>query len=385
MPKRSASGSGTIRQRKDGTWEARYTVGRDPGTGKQVQKSVYGKSEKEVAKKLRSATASIDTGTYMEPSRLTIAAWVDIWLAEYNKDVKPRTLALYTGQCNRHIKPSLGAVKLSALKPHDIQRFINQQGEPSEGKAALSPKSIKNLHGILHKVLQQAVDVGYIRVNPATSTKLPRVEKPDIKPFDSKQITAFLEVIKGHRYETLFLVDLFTGLRQSEIIGLTWDCIQGSTLYIYRQLQYINKEYRFTSLKNDKTRRITPAPSVMYKLHEYKRKQMEWQFKAGPAWCNDDNFIFTNEIGEHLAPHVVYGYFKRLAKSLGMPDARFHDLRHSYAVSALRAGINIKTVQSDLGHHSAAFTMDTYAAVTEEMQIEAAAQMDTFYKSVISS
>lgn len=118
---RAAQGAGTIRQRKDGRWEARYTVGRDPGTGKQVQKSIYGATEKEVLKKLQQVSVDIENGTYTEPSRMTVGQWLDIWLAEYNKEVKPRTLNLYKGQCSHRIKPGLGAVKLSALKPHIIQ------------------------------------------------------------------------------------------------------------------------------------------------------------------------------------------------------------------------------------------------------------------------
>jgi len=227
MPKRNAQGSGSIRQRKDGTWEARYTAGRDPGTGKQVQRSVYGKTQKEVRQKLTQATAALDTGTYTDPTRLTVGAWLDIWLQDYNKEVKPRTLALYAGQCNYRIKPALGAVRLSELKPHTIQTFLNQQGEASD-KPALSPKSLKNIHGILHKALQQALDIGYISVNPANASKLPRIEKVEIKPFDNDQVALFLEAIKDHPFEGLFVVDLFTGMRQSDE-----DCKHRTKKYYY--------------------------------------------------------------------------------------------------------------------------------------------------------
>ena len=222
---RGAQGAGTIRQRPDGRWEARYTVGRDPGTGKQIQKSVYGKTQADVRKKLQQMAVDIESGTYTEPAKMTLAAWLDIWLKDYNKEVKPRTLALYAGQVNHRIKPGLGAVRLAALRPHEVQAFLNQQGEDTPGKRALSPKSVINIHGILHKALEQAVECGYIKVNPANKSKLPRWEKPDIKPLDGEQITAFLQAIKGHTHETLYMVDLFTGMRQGEILGLTWDSI----------------------------------------------------------------------------------------------------------------------------------------------------------------
>ncbi|MCL2357387.1 MAG: site-specific integrase [Defluviitaleaceae bacterium] len=382
MPKRNAQGAGSIRQRADGTWEARYTIGRDPGTGKQVRKSVYGKTQKEVRQKLAVATVAIDEGTYIEPSRLTVGAWIDIWLAEYNKSVKALTLKEYTGQCNFRIKPSLGAVKLSALRPHDIQAFLNKQEQPTANAKGLSPKSIKNLHGILHKSLQQAVMLGYIAVNPANAIRLPRVEKAHVKPLDTTQMKAFLTAIKGHHFETLFIFDLFTGLRKSELIGLTWDCLQGDTLYVYRQLQRIDGKYVFRPLKNSKSRRITPAASIMQLLREHKQKQHEQSALFGNSWSNDDGFIFTNEFGRHLIHDTVYENFKRIAVSLNMPSARFHDLRHSYAVSALRAGDDVKTVQENLGHHTAAFTLDTYGHVTEEMKKESAARMDNFIKGI---
>jgi integrase len=381
---RGAQGAGTIRQRPDGRWEARYTVGRDPGTGKQIQKSVYGLTQAEVRKKLQQISVDLENGTYTEPSKLTVGAWLDIWLKDYNKEVKPRTLNLYTGQCNHRIKPGLGAVRLAALRPHDVQGFLNQQGQDTPDKPALSAKSIINLHGILHKALEQAVSVGYIKTNPSSACKPPKWDKPDIKPLDEKQIAAFLQAIKGHPYETLYMVDLFTGMRQGELLGLTWDCInfQSGTIHIRRQLQLINGTYNFTTLKNDKTRYITPAKEIMRLLQEHQRKQIEWQLRAGAAWQNNDGFVFTDELGKHLARQTIYQRYKRIVNDIGIPKARFHDLRHSYGVASIRAGDDIKTLQENMGHHSAAFTLDTYGHVTEQMKQESAARMDKFIQSV---
>jgi len=192
----------------------------------------------------------------------------------------------------------------------------------------------------------------------------------------------FIKTIKGHRYETLFLIDLFTGMRQSEIIGLTWDCLQGDTIYLYRQLQRIDGKHIFTPLKNDKTRRIIPAPMILEKLHEHKRKQQELQAFSGTAWNNNENFVFTNELGEHLKHGAIYKSFKRIMQRIDMPLVRFHDLRHSYAVAALKSGDNVKSVQENLGHHSAAFTLDVYGHVTDEMKRDSATRMNNFFKSV---
>ncbi len=376
---RNAKGAGMIRQRSDGSWEARYTAGRDPGTGKQIQKSVYGKTQKEVRKKLTEKLSQLDGGIYTEPSKITVSAWLDVWLAEYTGNIKERTHILYKGHINTHFKPALGAVKLSALTAPHIQKFYNNL----QRENGLSPKTIKNLHGILHKALQQAVEVGYLRFNPSDACKLPRAEKADIKPLEEQQIADFMKVVQGHALEALYIVDLFTGMRQGEIMGMTWDCVdfKNGTLHIYRQLQLIKGRYEFVTLKNDRPRKITPAPYVMKVLANRRKKQLEARLRAGELW-EDSNLVFTNETGRHLARQTVYKQFKNLVAEIGMPSARFHDLRHSYAVAALQSGDNVKTVQQNLGHHTAAFTLDVYGHVTESMRKESADRMEAFINGV---
>lgn len=156
MARKAAAGTGTIRKKtvtRGGKtyeyWEARYTEGYDPGTGKQIQRSITGKTQKDVAKKLKEATAAIDAGTYTAPSKMTVGQWLDIWTVEYLGGVKPRTKDNYQGVVKARIKPGLGAVKLDALTPHTIQSYYN-----SLTKEGLAPKTVKNIHGILHKALQ---------------------------------------------------------------------------------------------------------------------------------------------------------------------------------------------------------------------------------------
>ena len=138
---------------------------------------------------------------------MTVGAWLDIWLKEYTADIKPATLHSYKGRVENRIKPSIGALKLSALKPHTVQSFYNalQRGEKSR-------KALSLIHGILHKALEQAIELGYMGANPTKACKLPRVEKAEIKAIDSEQITAFLNAIKGHKFETFYIdVDFQAG------------------------------------------------------------------------------------------------------------------------------------------------------------------------------
>jgi len=387
MPKRknsrNASGSGSVRQRKDGKWEGRYSNGVSPGTGKPIRKSVYGATQREVVDKLTAIKAGIDAGTFIEPSKLTVSMWLNIWVAEYLGEVKQRTAQEYKGTCRLYLKHEVGASKLSALSAHMIQTMYNRLHKGVGEKSGLSPKTIKNINGVLHKALQQAVEIGYLRFNPSEAVKLPRVEKKEIKPLDDEQITAFLTAIQGHKWEAIYRVATFCGLRQGEVLGLAWSSVdfdRGTTL-IDRQLQTINGKYKIVPPKNDKSRRITPAPSVMAILRSWRRRQMEWRLMAGSTWKNS-GLVFTNSIGDNLSISTVYKDYKRLVASIGIPEARFHDLRHTYAVASLQSGDDIKTVQENLGHHTSSFTLDVYGHVSERMKLDSAARMESFIKSV---
>lgn len=381
---RNAQGSGSIRQRKDGTWEARYTVGRDPITGKQIQKSIYGKTQKEVRQRLQQIETSIDDGTYVEPSKINVEQWLNTWLQDYCIDVKPRTIEKYSCTVRNRLIPYLGKIKLCDLSTHHIQHVYNAFLRGSDGFKQLSAKSIRDTHGTLHRALEQAVDLNLIKTNPSDKCKLPRVEKTEIQPIDGQQIGAFLQAVKGNRFESLYLVDLFTGMRLGEILALSWDCLdyEHGTIRIYRQLHQLKGRYEFGSLKNDKPRTIAIAPYVLEVLKEQRKKQALWQLNAGAAWQNKENLIFTDEVGNHLCSNTVRNTLKRITKSLGFDAFRFHDLRHSYAVASLEAGDDIKTLQKNLGHYTAAFTMDVYGHCTEQMQQASAARMERFIKGV---
>lgn len=388
---RNAQGAGSIRQRADGTWEARYTVGRDPGTGKQLRKSVYGKTQKEVRQKLSQAVAALDNGDYFQPSKMTLSRWVEIWLQEYTGDKKYLTVKHYKAQCKTHIVPSLGAVKLSELAPPQIQAFYN--GLQRDGLAA---KSVRNIHGILTKCLSTAVQVGYLRSNPASMVTLPKIEKKEIHPLTDEQVKDFLRVSAGDEYEILLKVILFTGLRESEAIGLTWDCIdfKAGAVKVCKQLQkrpLSDGGFTFAPLKNDKSRSLRPAHFVLDLLERRKREQAAQRLKAGELWEGwhtaeeqKSALVFTTATGGNLSPQTVYNHYKKLAVKIGAPDSRVHDLRHTFAVLSLQNGDDVKTVQGNLGHATAAFTLDVYGHVSERMKEDSAARMEEYIKGLVN-
>jgi len=204
---------------------------------------------------------------------------------------------------------------------------------------------------------------------------------------EQSDISRFLKEIRGHKYELVYLVTLFTGLREGEVLGLTWDCVdfERNCIYVKHQLQKTKKvdgEYILAPTKNSRNRIITAAPSVMEVLKKQKSQQSQMQQLAGPAWNHERDLVFTNELGGHLAHFTVYKHFKRIVKDMGMSAERFHDLRHSYAVVAIESGDDIKTVQTNLGHATASFTLDVYGHVSQKMRQQSAERMEAFIKNI---
>ena len=382
MPRKRINGGGTIRQRQDGLWEARVTLGTNPGTGKQMRRSIYGKTQKEVRQKMQQALVALDEGRYAEPSKLALKQWLHTWLDEYTGDVKDATRIRYRQDMENHIIPALGAMKLQSLTPAAVQAFYNGL---TRGDSPLSAKSVKNIHGVLHQALRQAVRLGYMRTNPTEACTLPRVEKAQIVPLDVPEIKALMGVLGEDVFSAIIKMDLFTGLRSGEILGLQWACVdfKRGLLRIDKQLyrpRAKGEVYHFASLKNDKPRVIQPAPFVMELLGQRRLRQAEERMRAGSAWDDGglSDLVFTSETGKCLDSATVLRHLKRRLRAAGMPDKRFHDLRHTFAVTSLLAGDDVKTVQENLGHHTAAFTLDQYGHVTETMREASAKRMQAF-------
>lgn len=378
MKIRNAKGNGSVRQRENGTWEARCLI-----NGK--RKSFYGDRQADALKAMRAAQKAADDGVYFEPVKTSLSKWLDLWLEEYVKpSAKPLTYSTYKSRIETHIKPSLGKIKLVSLNSTQIQAFYNTLLRTK----GLQPKSIKNTHGILHKALDQAVKLRYIGFNPADACTLPRIEKKEIKPLSEVEIANFLQIIQeGEPLRDLFTVALFTGMREGEICGLSWDAVnfRDGTITVKQQLCKEKKkggQHYVAPTKNDKARTLTVAPFVMDILKKVRREQAANHLAMGMAWQNEFNLVFTDQLGKHIVPQTALKRFKAAAAKIGRPDARFHDLRHTYAVTALQEGDDVKTVQQNLGHATAAFTLDVYGHVSEKMKKESAARMQSYFEKI---
>lgn len=311
-----------------------------------------------------------------ELKNLTVGEWFSCFLENYCTNIKASTFASYQQAVTNHINAILGDVFLENICSEVIQFFVKVLSNGDSERVPLAPKTVKNVYGVLHKGLSCAYRLGYMKSNvDDMMVILPKSRQSDIKPLTNDEIVALLSEISGSKYESVIITALFTGMRESELLGLMWSDIdfKSGTITISRQLtrDKISGQYILTSVKNDKPRSISPAPFIM--------KRLRAEFTG-----NRGGFVFTNGCGEHLSHNAVYRYLKKAAvKAFGRTGVRFHDLRHTYAVLSLQAGDDYKTLQVNMGHYSAAFTLDRYGHCTDSMKQVSSRRMENYYNDVL--
>lgn len=306
-----------------------------------------------------------------ELAKISLKDWAERWLVEYSPNLKKSTRISYRSAIDNHIVRVFQDEKLIDITDDDVQMFILSLIQGVGLDHPLTAKTIKNVHGVLHKCLETAVELKVIPYNPAEHTKLPKSKKPLVVPLNEAQTHEFLTAIQGHVYEPIYKLALFTGMRQAEILGLTKDCFNFDEGYIrlYQQLIWDKKKKSFymDSLKNNRQRVIYPPKSIMDMMKEY--------MITHP---NKSKFVFSGKKYKHLTHNGVRNAFRRIVAKLGYPKCRFHDLRHTYAVLSLTAGIDVKTISDFMGHHSVSFTLDTYVYVLAEMKKESAKRLQNY-------
>ncbi|MBR6184880.1 MAG: site-specific integrase [Clostridia bacterium] len=378
MEKKRYNGDGNIRRRSERSWEASLLI-----NGK--RKYVYGRTRGEVKEKLEALQNDVYNDTYIDENETTVGAWMDTWYECYTVKAKASTRTRYEQDIRLHIKPELGHIRLQDLTCKTGQKFMTRCKEVK----GLSEKSLKNIYLVVNKSLTKAQKDGLIKANPFADVEIPAYEEPKkkMRPLMDNEVPEFLHLINGHPFEEFYYVAMFTGMRESELIGLTWDCVDldKGTIHLYRQFKALrgkSKTYTFTTLKNKQERSFSIPPSVVRALKKVKTRQAEWKLHHGTLYHNEENFVFTNEFGHHLATRTVFNRFKAIMKKMGLPEVRLHDLRHTYATLAIQNGVDYKTISNNLGHATVAFTMDVYAEVSMTMQQDSVSKMESFIASL---
>lgn len=372
---RRGHGEGSIYQRTDGRWAA--TISLEGGK----RKTFYGKTRKEVQEQLKTALHQQQLGMLVATPQQKVEQFLTHWLEDVHKyAVRPRTYERYEVMIRRHLIPGIGQHTLQKLSPQHLQTFYAKK--LAEG---LSPTTVAGLHKLLHLALDKALQWNLVPRNVCDVVSPPHVKRYEIQPLDAAQIQLFLAAAAGHRLEALFVLALATGMRRGEILGLKWrdiDFAQG-TLQVRRVLAHVPAKlagkggFVEAEPKTERSRRsITLAPFTLEKLKAHRLKQKEEKLKAGPGWHEND-LVFCTTIGTHLSSsRTFFEQFKRLLQKAGLPDIRFHDLRHSSASMLLGIGVHPKVVQEILGHSQISMTMDIYSHVLPTMQKEAIGKLN---------
>ena len=376
MAKRRASSEGNIRKRKDGRWEGRCTVGRDPKTGKQIFKNVLGKTQSEVKAKLEKAIQESRGLDIVKAQSFTVGQWLDVWFEYYAKvKVRPSSHKTYQGYIKNHIKPRIGNIPLTKLATLDLQVMYQElltkgrvdRIESQHQPKGLSAKTVRNLNQIISSAMKLAIQQKLISSNSADGCALPKIEHKEMKTLSSDQLAAFLNEAKRSGTFELYYIDLATGLRRGELLGLKWQDIDldNGVIHVRRQVGRINGKVQEAPLKTKNAyRNISIGADAVSILREKKKQD------GGRS-----AYVFPSPTGGPMSPDSVLHMLHRVLERAGLPELRFHDLRHTFATLALQNGVDIKTVSGMLGHFSAGFTLDTYAHVTMAAQKQAANTM----------
>ena len=365
--RKRVSGEGTYKKRKDGRWEAQYTIHTLSGT---KRKSVYGRTKQEVAEKLRKAIAERDDGLAFDAENLTLAEYLKRWLeGSVQGSVAKSTFERYEQLSRVHIVPALGKVKLKKLTPAHVQSLYRTKID--EG---LAERTVEYIHATLRKALGQAVKWQLVSRNVAEAATAPRPRKREMMAFDREQARRLLDAARDDRLEALYVLAVTAGLRQGELLGLKWadlDLEEG-TLSVRRSLRIDKDGAHYTEGKRDRSRRrIELGAGTVGALRTHRKRQVEERVRYGGLW-EDHSLVFCQKDGRPVRRWNLEREFYKLLKSAGLPKMTFHGLRHTCASLMILDNTSAKVVSEMLGHADVAFTLRVYSHVLPGMQRSAA-------------
>lgn len=367
--------AGQIIKRGENVYMVRVYLGRKGKKRVYHNKTIHG-NKKDAERYLNKVLREKDTGTFVEPSRELMADYMNNWLDIAAKPrVREKTYQNYKDIVRLYIIPPLGDTKLSQITPEQIQGVYSMMTD-----RGLSPKTIRNTHGVLHNALMQAVDWGKLYRNPAELVNLPRQAKKEMQVLTKEEAIQFINTLANSRWEALFSLLITTGMRPGEALALKWRDIdfEGERVTVNRTLTSIGANWRLEEPKTARSRRTIPIPaSVVKNLDKHKKKQAAEKLSAQEKEYEDHGFVFAGRTGNPLDKHnIVNRHFKPLLQKAGLPIIRLYDLRHTCATLLLTAGENPKVVSERLGHASITLTMDTYSHVLPDMQKAATEKLE---------
>jgi integrase len=352
------------------TWTVMIDLSPDPVTGKRRQKRISAPTKKRVEELAAEALAGIHKGTYIEPTKLTVGAWLREWFASHPG--REASHIRYERDLRLWLLPNLGDKPLAGLRPSHIQAFYQQRLA-----TGATPAAIRRHAKILRLALGIAVKQRLILENVARYVPIPQAPPPQVDFWTRSEMVDFLQRSADDSRALLYELALKTGMRRGELLGLRWSDIDFDQrwLSVQRTQTKVKGGYTLGDVKTRAgRRRIQLSAPLVVKLQAH-RQALPRRLAAGPPG-EDHDLVFATWNGTLLDPNFIDKVFQRLLKQLGMRRIRFHDLRHTFATLALADGAKVKAVSAQLGHASISVTMDRYAHVIEDISVDLADRME---------
>lgn len=369
---------GYVRKRGN-KWSFTVDVGKDPRTGKRKQKTQSGfKTKKEAQAALAEMVNNVDKGVYIEPTKRKFKDFAMHYLETiYVNKVKASTYERTESLLKTQILPWFQEVELDKIDQFLIHDFFKEKKEKG-----LSSSYIQRMHEVIRQLLKVAYKWELIPKDISSFVEAPRLEKKEMKVWSVEQVNEFLKFTKHSRYNPVFFLAAYTGMRKGEILGLHWDDIdfEEKTIRISKTLYKVKDQYLLHEPKTKSSiRTIYMDDDIIRVLKKQRVKQNLEKLKAGNIY-EDKNLVFAQETGNYVFPSAVNGLFLRYINQSGLPRIRFHDLRHTHATILLGMGVNPKIVSDRLGHSSVKITLDTYSHVLPSMQQDLTAEFSKTMK-----
>ncbi len=374
---RRGKGEGSVFEQANGTWRGKVTVGYDDA-GKQRFKWVSGKTQAETLTKIAEIKQQLTAGTFSE-SKLTVAQYLERWLSDKERDVKPSTFEEYEICIERCIIPRVGRVRLDKLTPMQVQTLI---GEIRDASGAARASKCRTL---LYGAYKQAVRWQLVMRNPVEATD-PVPETPrEMTLWEPEQAARFLDAAREHRLYAFFYLSMSTGLRRGELLGLRWVDVEGNLLHVKQAFVKVGNQLVLSTPKTRKGfRTVALSPDVLEVLFLHRQRQEAERAVFGGVWQHPE-LVFTSEVGTPLNPSNLKRVRYALMDKADVPRVRLHDLRHLHASLAIRGGMDAKVLADRLGHARASFTLDRYTHLFESQRAKSAVSLLDFLPKVAPS
>lgn len=367
---------GTITRRGKSSWRIKYDLPRDESGNRRTAYTTVRGKRADAERELRRRLTTIDNGTHVDPSKLTLGDYLDSWLEDVApQNVAPKALERYRGLVNNQVKPHLDGVRLQKLRPADIAVWHHKLATTG----AISKRTIRNAHGVLRTALGHAAAVEMVERNVAAIIKPPKVEKPEITILTADQIADTLARLEGHSLYPITALAIGTGARRGEIAALRWGDLDldAATLRIERSLEQTKAGIRVKSPKTPAGRRTVSLPAfAVTVLRDHRRAQLELRLALGAGALPTDAPMFGTVEGDWPNPYSISDRWRNAVRTRRLPKVTFHALRHSHASALITAGLDIVAVSRRLGHASPALTLAVYSHLFENSDDRAAAAID---------